>query len=219
MGLAYLTTETATLWLERDGILVPDELESMLGEIEAQIDNWLYWRPALTLYDKEPPLKLKARGKLFLTHTPVVTIVDVQRQMYSDEKGTDAAIAEKLLNPFAEVEDNKWETIRRWTFDGRNMLVIEDWRGWEGDLYNVRYWAGLHPLPSIFELVAYRVLKETIDYGGSMEWMYLPTIDDTSLSLPGGLSSSKKVGDTKDVNQRDRLFQDLKQYRRRQVLI
>ena len=222
MDLMYLSPQRAEERLEGDSMNIPDRLEFMLEDIHTAINTWLSWEPILHLYDKEPPVTMRSQGKIYINpkHFPVTQVVDVKRKKYSSvQKNTPEAIAAREADPKGLLDDANWEVVESWEWDRRSAIYVYDYLGCgEGSQYKVRYFAGYDPLPPIFERVTYDILKQTIQNRGSMDWLYKPTSDATSLSIPGSLSESRKLSETGEKNQRDRLFQDLKKYKRSMLL-
>ena len=84
----------------------------------------------------------------------------------------------------------------------------------------VTYVAGYDPLPKLFPQCMYQMLLKALENNSpDLNWLEEPTRDITSLSLPGGLSHSFKLGNSesrKDKLSRniDRLLAPLDKYRR-----
>lgn len=217
LPLVYLLEDDAITLLEEDGLDVPDNLRRLLRGIETRIDEWLNWRPALTRYTEY--LTPNQSLHLYLNHAHPKSIVSVKSRDHRFIKTSEEAIAEKEANPPVN-EDTEYKLGVHAFWDNESRIRISSWHNtlnpYRRDFFKfeVVYYAGLDPLPPIFSEVVYEILVGAIDNEGSLAFLYEPTSDTQSLSLPGGLSESKKLSDTGSKNQLERFLQPLQRYRK-----
>jgi hypothetical protein len=213
----YLTEDEAIDTLSEEGITPPVNLLRLLRGIESRIDEWLNWRPALTRYVEY--LTPNKSWHLYLNNYSPQSIISVKSRYPSYIKNSPEAIAEKEASP-PDNEDTIYTLGVNAFWDNDSRIRINPYRNafpsYRQDFiqFEVTYYAGLDPLPRIFTETVYEVLLAAVENGNSLGFLHDPTSDTQSLSLPGGLSESKKLGDTKSSNYLERLLQPLSKYRR-----
>lgn len=173
-----------------------DKIESVNSIIQAILDEWLGYIAIPQEYTEKR--ETNRSGILVLTNYPVIQITKIMIMHNTSSS------QQYILNPK--------EINLAWRFRDRRIMT----EMWVQRLTTVDYIAGLDPLPPIFEVCAFNLLKAALlnPDPWDMNFLYQPTKDVTSVSI-GGLSQGFKMSDTKDVRHIDRLLQPLQKYRRR----
>ncbi|MBD1864255.1 MULTISPECIES: hypothetical protein [Trichocoleus] len=182
-------------------------LDSLLKDIATRIEQWLGYSPAPTGYIET--LRTNSDGVALLRNYPVLDVQEIA--VFNDATpGYEPVI----------ISPNKIRGI--WRQDRRIYLL--------SPLTSIRvtYIAGYNPLPKGFSQVAFQILKQvakTGDLSGDLSFLDEPVRDVSSISLPGGLSKSFRLGGSggpkggsgKDTGstQLDRILGGLGSYRRK----
>lgn len=184
-------------------------LTDIIEEIERRVDLYLGY----TVGERDFTLKIEASidGIIFLPHYPIVSVYSVR-----------AYLPEIVSNNANSSES--YSEISVWS-KGNSIYVGQ---GYTHCL--VRYRAGKEDqsVLSAVKMVVFNTLKtscqESLDVGGIPDLSFLsaPTFDETSLSLPGGLSHSLQAGTPSGQSRgipgkgtaEERLFSPLSSYRR-----
>jgi hypothetical protein len=112
-------------------------------------------------------------------------------------------------SPVISVEDIVLVPIQQYGYTATPLSLgpfLANW--WQGRKINtgrpevtirVTYTAGIDPIPPIVGMTFFQLAKEIAVKGGGVDtgFLYQPTSDVQSISLPGGISKSFKVADTK----------------------
>lgn len=216
-SLVYLPVQKAQVWLmganlyTAETLPASEELEEIVLEVEDRIDEWLGRRVAPTQYTENSVTNLK--GIALLNQYPVLFVEEMA--LYPDQ----------YVNAEPEpIEVSRiggiWRQDRRLYLWGAGLAV------------RVRYTAGLQPVPRIFTLVAFAVLKAAMERSPTGDLSFLETPyqerEVSSISLPGGLSKSFKTyrpntpsasgsGAGGSITQLDQLLAPLERYRYRLI--
>lgn len=179
-----------------------DHLAFVIELAEIRLEEWLGRRLAVTHYLDR--YKTDMHGNCLIRNFPVL---EVQKIAMVPIEQFGYAASHLSLGPF----------LGRW-WQGRKIST-----GRPGVVVEVAYTAGLDPLPRIiyatfFQLV-YSILSNT-GISGNLGFLDLPTSDVASMSLPGGLSESYKIGGASGgsgsgigSNELDRVLAPLAKYR------
>jgi hypothetical protein len=200
--LFYLSPEKARNMMIERGIFTADnaptldKIESVNSILQAVLDEWLGYSAIAQEYTDRR--ESNRSGILVLTNHPVIQVTRI-KIMHHTSSSQEYILNEKEIN-------------LAWRFRDRRIMT----EMWFQRLTTVDYIAGLDPLPPVFEVCAFNLLKAALFNPDpwDMNFLYQPTKDVTSVSL-GGLSQGFKMSDTKDVRHIDRLLQPLQRYRRR----
>lgn len=164
-------------------------------------------------------LGIQSRIELYLGFCPLVT--EYREKYMSNEQG---CIALKKY-PVISVLDTK---VVRGRLTGRPFRIndaIAAWRGgttvYVGSAYTlieILYEAGLEPLPQIFKEVARDLAIACVNPENTIsESFQSPTRDITSVSIPGGLSQSFRLGQTVPTTIFERICVPLEPYKRKNI--
>jgi hypothetical protein len=200
----YNLATTATM-------LADSILTDTIEEIESRIDTYLGFSAGIKQYVEEKVSN--EHGAIFLTKYPVTSIISVN-----------AYLPVFPSNSLPSTPTQLFEAISLW--DKTNTLYV----GYEGVNCRVEYLAGDtdEELLAKIQRVAFAVLRQALanslpgDFP-TLDFLDEPTADETSLSLPGGLSHSMTLGQPSGGSDKgignkgtaaDRLFSSLSTYRR-----
>lgn len=164
-------------------------LEELLLRVQSRLELWLGYSPLPNDY-RERRMS-NGKGLIRLNFYPVINVTEME------------TLAGRILGkPF-----NVRESLALWR--GRTTLDV----GMPNILVEVSYRAGFDPLPEVFEQVLLDLLAESLD--GGVAGLEEPTKDVTSLSVPGGLSQSFKLGETQPGSRFERICAPLERYRKK----
>jgi len=182
MVLAYLQPSVARDRLIAAGIysveLAPtsEALSWVLSAIETRIDGWLGQRMAPTDYTER--LTTNSAGNVLLYHYPVLAVMGIG--WYRDViPGHESVPVQPIDIP------SVWRQDRRLSLPLGNTPV------------QVTYRAGYDPIPAIVGMATWDLLTltlKTTGTTGNVGFLDEPVRDATSLSLPGGISKSFRLG-------------------------
>lgn len=197
----YLKVEEAESKLSSEAITINEtyDLETIINQIETIIDTEL--DISFGVQEKVEILTPGDTGMILLNHIPVQTILTVERVVQRHLEQTPEAIAARRNG---ETGNHYETTTFLWDEDNRIKVFYPCSR------YRVTYLVG-HDVPAIAVQTVYDILKlHLINRKSTLNWLYEPTRDKTSLSLPEGVSGSAKISDTGHKNQLERLISPLK---------
>ncbi|HEY9747922.1 MAG TPA: hypothetical protein V6C63_04555 [Allocoleopsis sp.] len=182
-------------------------IDSLLKDIATRIEQWLGYAPAPTGYVET--LRTNSDGVALTRNYPVLAVQEIA--IFSDATpGYDPVV----IGP--DRVRGIWRQDRRIYLNNPNTPI------------RVTYIAGYNPLPKGFSQAALQILKQvakTGDLSGDLSFLDEPVRDVSSLSLPGGLSKTFRLGGSggprgggsKDngATQLDRILSGLGSYRRK----
>lgn len=196
----YLTLSEAQSKLSLENISFENiNLDSIISQIEELIEVELDREFGVKEYVEI--LQSNYYGNIFLTHEPVKTVLTVEWVFHNIVEQTEEAIAARRdgETPNQLIEDT-------FIWDEGNKIKVSA----NNSYYRVSYLAGLAPpnllINAIYDILKLHIMNQEVSLG----WLYQPTQDRTSLSIPGGISGSVKLSDTGDKTQLDRLLSPLK---------
>lgn len=213
----YLSAESARARLIREGVYTEavapsiDELDELLDVLEAELEGWLRWKPALTQYTKS--LEADENGVIRIPYKAVKSVESVE-SVELTTPGQTSRLAPTVT--FYLQQSGVLKT------SVRNRLV------------QVSFTAGLDPLPDIFSKRMYQLVKTLLetspsaisgDISALFTFIEQPKV--ASISLPGGLSktfanpsSSSASGSSGDgpANVFEKVVWPLRQYRKQYTL-
>lgn len=212
MPLAYLTAEVARDRLIASGRYTVETaptlaaLTDVLTTIEVRVDDWLGARLAPTDYTET--YVSSASSQILLRQYPVISIVSITAL---PDVLFDGDTASTPLTPLSM--SSIWRQKRTVYVPSANTP------------FAIHYRAGYDPVPAIAAIAVFDILNHALAHGGSLSdlsFLDQPTRDVASISLPGGLSKTFRVGGAagSSMNQGsgrelDRILAPLKRYRRR----
>lgn len=229
MAATYLTAITAQKKLILSGKYLEDnaptveQLENILIEIEIRLDEWLGYRAAIT--DYEETYKATNHGTVLLANHPVIDVSKllIQRSILGEPDYDVPIDLLKSIWRHGRTIDIGFDcNINYRSQFGLTYPALYPLLG-DAPVVKVFYTAGLDPTPPIFASVVYATLLKAIaatGLSGDLSFLDEPTRDTASLSLPGGLSKSFKIGGGAKSEVPlgetvlDRLFAPLARYRR-----
>ena len=201
----YLTEQDAIARLGVEGIGVNNlNIQQLLDRIEFKINAVL--DRSLAIQEYRETLKPTHYGELFLKHWPITQVLTVEEIRYKIVKQTPDIIAAKRAGQ--AVDDNELIAANAYWQPNSQVVCVQNNAG----TYVVTYMAGYDPIPSEAVEATYLILKSCLSQQGDLSWLDQPVRDRTSLSLPGGLSSSFKIADTGAKTQLERLLSGLTRF-------
>lgn len=211
--MPYITVDKArellSLELEESDIPSDNRLSLMIERVEKYLNHWLGRSLLPTLY--KDILQCTRYGKVSLREYPVLAVVEVKHILPS-------VVKDELQDQLAKELDPKeagYDEYRRNQASGYRLgdTIVDTGitHGW----VEVIYWAGYDPLPTILEDVIVHALSFVINEGSATALMR-PLRQVTSQSLPGGLSQSFKLPDSRkdDYYFLDFFFSPLEKYKK-----
>ena len=169
--LVYLSLESARRRYNGLGLgaISDGEMVDILLDAEALLDDWLGWRAAPTTYVET--IISGRTGQVLLPHQPVIDVLAVE--LIQDRS---------FPNPTAMTP----EDISACWVPGEAVIGTP----WCNYSIQVRWIAGLSPLPRTFAMALWALLKRSGEKGtfGDLYAVQNPAQHMTMLSLPGGLS-------------------------------
>lgn len=197
----YLSPATAIKMLTELGgvpeekIPTPVKLQYLLRRIASKIKNFLKFEPLPSIYTEQAVTN--EDGILTLSHYPVIRVLEVTQRY-----GSRPPEPFQMLSPYSA-----WPGDTR-IYVSAFLAPVE-----------IRYEAGLDPMPPEFIDAIFSILNESIlNHRGSLDFLDAPTRDVTSLSVPGGLSESFQLGKAKEGlegTQLERYLSELLPYKRK----
>lgn len=196
----YLTLEKAKQAIalyEFDVSISDGKLAFLIDSIENRLDAWLDFCAAPKTYTRKA--RTNFQGILTLTETPVIEVVSL-----------DCLLPSFTNNPLIAPSpvSGLW--------NGSDRLAT----GAPNTYFEVVYIAGYDPIPEIFSQTIFDALAIAIqpeNIASGLDFMSRPSVDITSLTLPGGVSQTfqvNKASSSTSTNE-GRLFDKLAMYRRK----
>lgn len=181
---AYLTAESARTRLIATGAYTVETaptiaaIADLLILLEIRVDGWLGRRMAVEEYTER--LISNSVGVALMRQYPVIEVIEAwwYRDAFPGHEQTG------FPNPIAV--STVWRQNRNLQFPSAGTPI------------RVTYRAGYDPVPSIFGQIMYQLLKVAIAKGGldfnDLSFLDEPVKDVASLSVPGGISKTFRVG-------------------------
>lgn len=214
MPTAYLSVEEARDRLFSTGNSVDvtsvDDLTLglLLESFEIMLDSWLGYRAAVTQYSEW--VRTDNYGVGQLANYPVISVSGV-------ELPQDQIVGRVPPAPVPAV-NTVWD---RFSVLSTGRARIPFGSGYAAMTVRTTYTAGYDPVPPLFKLVVFNMLQAAVKSGqplGDVSFLSDPVRDVSSISLPGGLSKSFRLGAASSggggETQLDRLLKPLSPYRR-----
>jgi len=193
----YMTPEEALERLAAVGAIAPEappdvaRLRELLIRVQSRLELWLGYSPMPNDYRER--LMSKGNGQVRLNFYPVINVTDME------------VLSGRILGRPFHVR----KALGLWR--GRTTLDL----GMPEILVEVSYRAGFDPLPEVFSQVLLDLAGEALKLGGDVTALEGPTKDVTSLSVPGGLSQSFKLGETEPGSRFERICAPLERFRKK----
>lgn len=212
---AYLMAESARTRLIATGVYTVESAPSvaaiadLLTSLEIRLDGWLGRRMAVEEYTER--LIANSNGVALMRHYPVIDVLEAwwYRDAFPGHEQTGSP------NPISV--STVWRQNRNLQFPLAGTPI------------RVTYRAGYDPVPPVFGQTMYQLLKVVISKGGldfsDLSFLDEPVKDVASLSVPGGISKTFRVGGSAAANGADsskdgstilgRILAPLDRYRKR----